>query len=53
MKDENHGGEAYINAWNIYVERGESSTASMFVAKKDKPDLINAGWIVINLCVYK
>ncbi|XXG48485.1 hypothetical protein AAC387_Pa02g2919 [Persea americana] len=42
----NHGGEAFINIWNIYVAPGETSTASMFVGIKDKPDLINAGWIV-------
>ena len=47
--DQNKGGAGIVNVWNIHVEPGEFSKASIFVGRRDNFDLIDAGWIVISL----
>ncbi|RWR72565.1 carboxyl-terminal peptidase [Cinnamomum micranthum f. kanehirae] len=46
MEGENHGAEASINAWSVHVEPFESSTASVYVRKKDTSEFVNSGWII-------
>ncbi|XXG45988.1 hypothetical protein AAC387_Pa02g0933 [Persea americana] len=46
IDDRNKGGAGIINVWNIHVEPGDFSKASIFVGRRDNFDLIDAGWIV-------